>query len=50
VLGGALRRAAGPLAQTSQLAGLGEDQQRQHRDPGQRSERRDRADLGERAR
>jgi hypothetical protein len=50
VLGGPLRRTAGPLAQPLQLAGLGEDQQRQHRDPQQRGEGRDRADLGDRAR
>jgi hypothetical protein len=32
-IGGTLRRAAGPFAQTLELAGLGEEQQRQHRDP-----------------
>jgi hypothetical protein len=50
VLGGALRGAPGPLAQTFQLARLREDEQRQHRDSQQRSECRDRADLGNRVR
>jgi hypothetical protein len=46
----ALGRAAGPLAQALELAGLGERQQRQHRDADQRDEGRYRADLGERVR
>jgi hypothetical protein len=50
MLGGALRRAASPFAQTFQLARLREDEQRQHRDPQQRGKCRDGADLGNRAR
>jgi hypothetical protein len=46
-IGGALRCTAGPFAQPLELAGLGEEQQRQNRDPDQRGERRDRSDLGE---
>jgi hypothetical protein len=49
-VGGALRRAPGPLAQPPDLARLGEHQQRQDRYAEQRSERCDRSDLSERAR
>jgi hypothetical protein len=47
---GALGRTAGPLAQALELAGLGEDQQRQQRDPDEGYERSYRANLRERAR
>jgi hypothetical protein len=45
-IGGALGRPSGPFAQPLELAGLGEDQQRQERYSGDRDERRERADLG----
>jgi hypothetical protein len=49
-LGGALRSAAGPLAQAAQLARLGEDEQRENGDTEQGGERSDRADLRDFAR
>jgi hypothetical protein len=49
-IGRALRCAAGPLAQTLDLARLREDEQRENCDAQQRCESGDRADLGEFAR
>jgi hypothetical protein len=49
-VGGALRSAPRPLTQALELAGLREDEQRQNCDAHQCGERRDRSDLGERAR
>jgi hypothetical protein len=46
----ALRRASRPLTQAPNLACLGEDEQREHRDPDQARERHYGPDLGEGAR